>query len=163
MNLITPATERSAWKALAHIIRISVTYTCAIFSLLIHAGANGLQPKRRASTSTTRRIASPTKRSKLLLQLAEESGLRERIDAMFQRREDQHHRKPGRSARGAARAQGRVDRRRWRECRAARSTPCSTRWPTSPTACGAARGKVTPANAFATSSTSASAAPTSGR
>ena len=55
---------------------------------------------------------------KLLLQLAEESGLRERIDAMFKRREDQRHGEKGRSACGAARAQGREDRRRSPKCRA---------------------------------------------
>ena len=78
-------------------------------------------------------------------------------------REDQHHGKSRRPARGPARAERRRRSssmaRTW--CR--RSTPCSTRWLTSPTACGAARGRATPASAFATSSTSASAAPTSGR
>ena len=42
-------------------------------------------------------------------------------------------------------------------------TRCSTRWRRSPSACAAARGRATPASAFATSSTSASAAPTSAR
>ena len=42
-------------------------------------------------------------------------------------------------------------------------TPCSTRWPTSPIACAAGRGPGTPASGSATSSTSASAAPTSAR
>ena len=44
----------------------------------------------------------------LLLQLAEESGLRARIDAMFRGREDQRHREPRGAARGAcARRKGR--------------------------------------------------------
>ena len=38
---------------------------------------------RRSSISTTPRTASPTRRWRLLLQLAEELGLRDRIDAMF--------------------------------------------------------------------------------
>ncbi len=61
---------------------------------------------------------------KLLLQLAEESDLRERIDAMFQRRKDQRLGKASGLARCAARSQrrshqsGRQERSARRSCRA---------------------------------------------
>ena len=54
------------------------------------------------STSTTPRTGSPTRRSACWSQLADERGLRERIEAMFARRAHQHHRGPRRAARRAA-------------------------------------------------------------
>ena len=63
----------------------------------------------------------------LLLQLAEESGLRARIDAMF-RGEKINVTEKRAVLHVALRApRGRIDRRRRRERRAARCTPCSTR------------------------------------
>ncbi len=55
---------------------------------------------------------------RLLVQLAEESGLRRADRGHVPRREDQRHRKPRRAARGAAAPRGRRDRRRRRERRA---------------------------------------------
>ena len=99
---------------------------------------------------------------KLLVQLAEERGLKKhRRDVP--RRQDQHHGEPRRPPRRPARAQRRVDhgrrrRRRPRRARCARQDVRLLRH-----ASAAASGRDTPASASATSSTSASAAPTSAR
>ena len=50
----------------------------------------------------------------LLMQLAKESGLRARIDAMFRGEKNQHHRKPGRFAGRPARSERSIHRCRWR-------------------------------------------------
>ena len=67
--------------------------------------------------------------SRLLVSLAEECGLRERIDAMF--RGDKINITENRAVLHVAlRApRGNIDHRRWRECRAQMSMPCLTRWP----------------------------------
>ena len=99
---------------------------------------------------------------KLLLQLAEESGLRSRIDAMF--RGEKINLTENRAVLHVALRARRGPPSSWTAktwCR--RSTPCSTRWLTFPTGSAAATGRATLASASATSSTSASAAPTSGR
>ena len=107
---------------------------------------------------------SPTRPCGCCVALAERAGLRERIDAMFARREDQRHRGPGRAARRAARAPRRAHRRRRRRRRARRCTRCSTRWRASRDARALRDAhRATRASASATSSTSASAARTSGR
>ena len=100
---------------------------------------------------------------KLLLHLAEQSGLRERIDAMFRGEKINVIGEPRGAARRAARAEGRVDRRRRRERRAGRARRARQderlRRPRSQRRLD----RVTPASASATSSTSASAAPISVR
>ena len=67
---------------------------------------------------------------RLLVQLAEESGLEATHRSHVSRREDQRHRGSRRLARRPARSRGRVDRGRWRGCGSRRSTPCSIGWPT---------------------------------
>ena len=98
----------------------------------------------------------------LLLKLAEESGLRSRIDAMF--RGDKINVTEKRAVLHVALRAPKEPPSSW----TARTwfpkfTPCWTRWPISPIASAAESGKGTPANRFATSSTSVSAAPTSDR
>ena len=51
---------------------------------MIPFAASAWPPKVPAFTWTTRRIALPTRRSSLLVNLAEECGLHQRIEAMFQ-------------------------------------------------------------------------------
>ena len=98
----------------------------------------------------------------LLVDLAERAGLRRRIDAMFAGEhinvtEDRPVLHVAlRAPRGASIVVDGVDV-------VPRSTPCSTRWPTSPTGSAPASGPGTPASGSATSSTSGSAAPTSAR
>ena len=122
-----------------------------------------LTAEARASTSTIRRTASPTRRSRCSCRLAEESGLRERIDAMF--RGDRINITENRAVLHVAlRApKRRVDRRGWRERRAGGARRARQDGRLRRTACAAAHGRGTRASAFATSSTSASAAPTSAR
>ena len=160
---IAPLTERQAWKALeAHHKNVRELHLRKLFAddakrgERMTAEAVGLYldySKNRVTDETL----------KLLLQLAEESGLRARIDAMFRGEKINITENRAvlhvalRAPRGASIV---VDGENVVPCR---STPCSTRWLTSPTASGAAPGKATPASAFAMSSTSASAAPTSGR
>ena len=57
--------------------------TCATCSPPTRTAASGSRPRARASTSTTRRTASPTRRCALLLELAARVGPRERMEAMF--------------------------------------------------------------------------------
>ena len=100
---------------------------------------------------------------KLLLQLAEESGLRERIDAMF-RGEKINITENRAVLHVALRApKGEKIRRRRPECSSGGSCRARQDERLFATGCAAANGKATPASASATSSTSASAAPTSGR
>ena len=61
----------------------SATPTCATCSPPIRRAPSGSRPRRPGSSSTSRSTASPTRPSRLLLALAEERGLRGRIDAMF--------------------------------------------------------------------------------
>ena len=161
--VIQPVTARPAWKALeAHCASVRDLHLRQLFAddptrgERLAAEAAGLYldySKNRITDETL----------ELLVRLAEESGLRARIDAMF-RGEKINVTENRAVLHVALRApQGAIDRRRRRERRARRSTPCSTGWPISPTASAAARGRATPASASATSSTSASAAPTSGR
>ena len=154
-------TERPAWKALeAHHQQLRGLHLRKLFA----------DDSRRGERMTAEalgifldysknRITDET--LKLLLQLAEESGLRARIDAMFggekinitEDRAVLH-------VALARREEHRSSSMATTSC--PKSTPCSTRWPTSQTGSAVAPGRATPASAFATSSTSASAAPTSG-
>ena len=107
-------------------------------------------PDRRGRRALPRLLEAPRHRrdAALLLALADECGLRERIDAMF-RGEKINVTEDRAVLHVALRApQGRVDRRRRRERRARRCTRCSTAWRPSPTACAAATGRATPASAI---------------
>ena len=159
---IAPLTERKAWKALeAHHKNIRDLHLRKLFAddpkrgERMTAEAVGLfldYSKNRINDETL----------KLLLQLAEESGLRARIDAMFRGEKINVTENRAvlhvalRAPKGASIV---VDG----ENVVPASTLCSTRWLISVTASGAAPGKATPASAFATSSISASAAPILGR
>ena len=161
--MTTPLRQRPAWKALeSHHREIKTLHLRKLFAddpargerLTAEAAGIYLDYSKNRVTDETLR---------LLLQLAEECGLRERIDAMF--RGDKINVTEKRAVLHVAlRApQGRDRSSSTARTSCPRSTPCSTRWPTSPTASAAARGRATPASASATSSTSASAAPTSAR
>ena len=98
----------------------------------------------------------------LLIALAQESGLKARIDAMF--RGDKINITEKRAVLHVAlRAPsgGFYDPRRRRKCRSPSPLESSTAWPHSPIACAAANGKATPARPSGMSSTWVSAAPTS--
>ena len=87
--------------------RRSASATCATCSPRTRTAASGCRPRPSGSTSTTRRTGSPTRPCGCSLQLAEESGLEERRDAMFRGRAHQRLRGPRRAARRAADAPGR--------------------------------------------------------
>ena len=153
---IAPLTETPAYKALgAHYEKIRNTHLRTLFAD---------DPKRAETFSleqvglyfdySKHRITAET--IKLLLELAEQSGLRERIDAMF--RGDKINLTENRAVLHVALRAPKGTR----SCSMAstwwpRCTRSSIRWRTSPTACAAAHGRATPASRFATSSISASA------
>jgi polyphosphate glucokinase len=120
----------------------------------------GKRKWRRNVDYSKNRITDET--LKLLLQLAEESGPARADRRHVRGRQDQHHRKSRGAARRAARAaRGKIvvdGRNVVPEVHAVLDKMAD-----SPSASAAASGRATPASAFATSSTSASAAPTSGR
>jgi glucose-6-phosphate isomerase len=150
-TVIAPLTARHTWKALtSHHKQVRELHLRKLFAddptrgerLTAEAAGIYLDYSKNRITGET---------LTLLLQLAEESGLRARIDAMF--RGDKINITEDRAVLHVA----------LRAPRGTRSTPCSTRWRTSATASVAAPGWAIPASAYATSSTSALAAPTSGR
>src|SRR5213592_3568623 len=146
MTGMLPLTARQSWKALqVHRNDIGEQHLRTLFA------ADATRGERLTAEAvgiyldySKNRITDETVR--LLCRLAEECGLRERIDAMF--RGDKINVTENRAVLHVA-------------LRAPRATPFTTPRPISRTACGAARGRGTPASAFATSSTSGSAAPTS--
>ena len=159
---IAPLTQRAAWKALeAHYPKIRELHLRKLFAD---------DPKRGERMTveavgiyfdySKNRITDET--LKLLLQLAEESGLRARIDAMF-RGEKINVTEKRAVLHVALRApKGKPSSwtaRTW----CPRCMPSSTRWPTSPAGCAAASGRATPASRSAISSMSASADLTWGR
>jgi len=80
---ILPLTDRTAWKALeAHYQKIRELHL-GNYSPTIPSAGSASPPRLSAYTSTTPRTALPDETIGLLLQLAEESGLQSRIDAMF--------------------------------------------------------------------------------
>ncbi len=81
--------------------------TCATSSPPTRRAASGSPPRAPASTSTTRRTASRTRRSACSVELAEESGLAERTEAMFRGERINIDREPLRPPRRAAHAAGR--------------------------------------------------------
>ena len=111
---IAPLTSRPAWQALeAHHAKIRDLHLRQLFAddpgrgerLTVEAAGLFLDYSKNRITDET---------LKLLFQLAEESGLRERTDGHVPGREDQRHRESGRPARGASGSEGTVDRRRRR-------------------------------------------------
>ena len=154
--------DRPAWKALdAHHRDVSSVHLRALFArdpgrgerLTAEAAGIYLDYSKNRITDETLR---------LLVRLAVESGLRARIDAMFggekinvsENRAVLHV--ALRAPRGASIV---VDGTMW--CPG--FMRCSTGWRTSRIASAAARGKASPDSGSATSSTSASAVPISGR
>ena len=162
MNSAIKLTQRQAWNALAaHHQSVRELHLRQLFAddpkrgERMTAEAAGLYldySKNRITDETL----------KLLLQLADESGLRVRIDAMF-RGEKINVTENRAVLHVALRAPKEHPSSLMARTSCPRSTPCSIRWLTSPTASGAGSGKAIPASAFATSLTSALAAPTSGR
>ena len=106
---VEPSCPRApAWKALeAHYKKMRDLHLRDLFAARPQARRADDRSRRRVSISTTRRTASPTRRSSCCRSWPKESGLRERIDAMFRGRENQRHGEPRRAARGPARAAGR--------------------------------------------------------
>ena len=156
-TITEPVIERRSWKALVtHHQNVKELHLRELFvddptrAERMSAKAVGLYldySKNRITDETL----------KLLVQLADESGLRERIDAMFRGDKINVTEKRAvlhvalRAPKGASII---VDG----ENVVPKCTPCSITWPTSPIACAAAPGKATLASAFATLSTSVSVA-----
>ena len=159
----TPLRERPAWAALErHHAEIRERHLRDLFA------EDATRGERLAAEGagiyldySKNRVTDETLR--LLLQLAEESGLRRAHRGDVPRRPDQHDREPLRPPRRAAHAEGHVARRRRASTSSRRCTRCSTAWPRSRSASARASGRATRASRSATSSTSASAAPTSAR
>ena len=161
-SAVKPLTERQTWKVLeAHYQKVRDLHLRKLFAddptrgerMTVDAVGLYLDYSKNRVTDET---------LKLLVQLADESGLRERIDAMF--RGEKINITENRAVLHVA-LRAPKEHRSLLTARMLchKSTPSSTRWPISPTVCGAARGKATPASAFATSSTSVSVDLISGR
>src|SRR6266704_6976436 len=99
-NMKHTAVKRQAWKALeSHYKKVSTLDLRQLFAEDPTRGDRmALEAVGLYLDYSKNRVTDET--LKLLLQLAEESGLRARIDAMFRGGEDQHHREAGRAARG---------------------------------------------------------------
>ena len=160
----TPLTGAPQWRALAaHHARDRRRCTCASCSPTTPGAASASSPRRAGLYLDYSKNRVTDETLALLLALAERCGLRERIEAMFRGDDDQCHRGARRRCtwRCARRADAAIvvdgDRRRARGARGARPHGGLRRR-------GAQRrlDRATPASASATSSTSASAAPTSG-
>jgi hypothetical protein len=162
---IAPLASRPAWKALQqHAETIRPQQLRDLFKsdpergvrFTAEAGGMFLDYSKNRITDET---------LKLLMNLAEPSpGCKQRLEAMFTRPQDQHHGEPRRAARRfrAPKSES-LDHRRRRRRRSRRARVLDKMSPPSPNAFAAASGRATPASAFATSSTSASAARTSVR
>ncbi len=160
---MTPLRDRAAWQALKrHHAELEPVHLRDLFAddpdrgERLTAEAAGLYLDYSKNRITDETVA-------LLLKLAEESGLRERIEAMFRGERINVYREPLGAARGAADAQGRIAgrrrrRRRRRGARGARSDVGVRR----PRPLGRMEGPHR-ASRSATSSTSGSAARTSDR
>ena len=155
MTAIAPLTARAAWKAPnAHYQTIREWHLRTLF-------ADDPQRGERMTAEAVgiyfdyskHRITDET--FTLLLQLAEESGLRGRIDAMF--RGDKINVTEKRSVLHVALHAPKGHSILVDGEDVVRSTPCSTRWQSSPTGCVMESGQATPASQSATSSISASA------
>ena len=159
---VAPLRERPAWKKLQHHYdEVRGRHLRELFaedparSKRLSAEAVGIYldySKNRITDETVR----------LLIQLAEESDLAGRRDAMFTGEHINVSRTaPSCTSRSACHARptlvvdGSTSSRRF--------TPSSTRWRLSPSGSGRANGRATPASPYATSSTSESAVRTSAR
>ena len=158
---MTPITQSPEWKALArHHEQIERAHLRDLFAddptrgetMTLEVGDLYLDYSKNRFTG--RDVA-------LLVALAERAGLRDAHRRHVRRREDQRHRGPGRPARRAARAARASTSSSTARTSCPRCTRCSTRWPPSPTEVRSGEWTGTPAGGSATSSTSASAAPTS--
>ena len=114
-------TTRPAWKALA--AHFQNVRKLTLRELFAADPARGLRLTTEAAgvylDYSKHRVTDET--LALLVQLAEECGLRERIDAMFRGDRINISERPRGAARRAARAERRLDRRRRRERRAGRA------------------------------------------
>ena len=160
---IKPLTQRTAWKALAvHHKKIRHLHLRELFAedskrgerLTVEAAGLFLDYSKNRITDET---------LKLLLQLARESNLAQTDRRHVPRRKNQPHGKPRGPARRVARAEGSIHSRGRQKRRARGPRRARQDGRLSPTASAAARGRATPASPSATSSTSASAVPTSAR
>ena len=157
-------TETPAWQALqAHYEKIKDTELPQSVRRRSRPRRAPQRRGRRPLSSITRRTASPTKPSACCCSWRRSAAWRsgamrcfagEKINITENRAVLHVALRAPRGTHDHGRRQGRGRRK---------STRCSTRWPHSPTACAAARGRATPASASATSSISASAARTWGR
>jgi transketolase len=142
--------------------RRSATFTCAPSSPKTLSAGSGWRPKAPASTSTTPRTGSPTRRSG-----SSSSSRRSRAWPSGSRRCSAGRRStsprtaPCSTWRSGCRRASRSSWTAWTS--SPRCTRCSTAWRPSATASARASGRAIPASRSGTSSTSASAAPTSGR
>ena len=160
---IPPLTARPAWRALAeHHARIRETHLRELFAadpargerLAVEALGLYLDYSKNRITDETLRLLLATGR-----RIRAADADRRHVPGG----EDQYHGGPGRSPRGPARSKGSDDPRRRRERGARGPRRARQDERLRPTASAAAPGGAIPASASATSSTSASAAPTSGR
>ncbi len=159
MTAAATLTARPAWKALAtHCAKVRDTHLRELFAndptrgerLTAEAAGIFLDYSKNRVTDET---------LKLLAQLAVECGLRSRIDAMF--RGDKINVTEKRAVLHVALRAPEARRSRWTASTSCRKCmPYSRRWRGSRIECGAVSGTATRANAFAMSSTSASAGPT---
>ena len=127
---MTSLIRRPAWKALAeHSKKIKPLHLRKLFAddpkrgqrLTMEAAGLFLDYSKNRVTGQT---------IQLLLKLANESRLRERIDAMFRRRKDQQSPKMRAVASRRLRApEGADNHRRTAKMSCRKSTPCSTGWP----------------------------------
>jgi hypothetical protein len=148
VQLAKKRVQASAWKALAsHYKTVSKMHLRELFAgdpkrgprLAVEALGLYLDYSKNRVTDET---------LQLLVQLAQESGLRERIDAMFSGEKINITENRAVCTWPCVRRRAHLSwstERMW----CPRSTLCSTRWRPSPTAFAAASGRVTPASAFA--------------
>ena len=160
---MAPITETPEWRALdAHFDTMRDVHLRDLFAddpdrgerLTVEVDGVYLDYSKQRITDETLR---------LLVELAERAGLRDRIDAMF-RGEKINVTEDRAVLHVALRApEGAVIEVDGENVVPDGARRCSARWPTSRSGCAAGSGPATPASASATWSTSASAAPTSAR
>ena len=144
-----PLTSLPAWRALqAHYEKVHTQHLRDLFKGDPARGTRlAVEAEGIYFDYSKHRITDETVR--LLLDLAAQSGLRERIEAMFtgEKINITENRAVLHTALRAPK--GRDDQSGRQERRARACMKCSTAWPTSPTVCAAARGRDLPANACA--------------
>ena len=136
---VPPVTERAAWKALdAHALRVRGRHLRELFASDPARGERfALEAAGIYFDYSKHRVVDET--MALLVRLAEESGLRSRIDAMF--RGDRINVTEGRAVLHVALRAPPARPSSWTARTSSRAcTPCSTGWPRSPIGCAAASG-----------------------